>query len=75
MITVGDYLGAYWSSGTIERRNNVGGWYLVSDEIPASSVTFTVAPASREVALYATGVESGGGLSIPVAMYHYRSQQ
>lgn len=59
-ISTGEYIGAYWASGTIERRAQGNMWFNVADNIPASSVTFSNYVTTREVALYATGVESGG---------------
>lgn len=56
-INAGEYIGAHCSAGTWERSNDGSGyWYVASDQIPCSSVTFLWA-AERTQSVYATGTE------------------
>jgi hypothetical protein len=60
-VLAGDYLGAYYTAGQIERSNDsaFGLWYKNSDEIPCTGSTFS-SSAIAEVSLYGTGTEGGG---------------
>jgi len=54
-IEAGDYIGAYWSTGYIERTNAGDGyWWLNSDEIPCESKGFTFT-ANRTISLKGIG--------------------
>lgn len=69
-IVTGDYIGCN-GSGNIERDNSgTGYWWYVGDAIPCTSQAFT-SSILRTISIYGTGTESGGGLSIPIAMHHY----
>ena len=55
-VEAGDYIGIYGSAGNIELSvfGDVGIWWLSSDEIPCTDITFSYI-ASRGVSLYGTG--------------------
>lgn len=66
-VDIGDFIGCHGGvtppTGRIEVDTTGGGgyWYVnTSDEIPCSSVTFTLL-GSRRLALYATGTEAAAG--------------
>lgn len=57
-VQTGDYLGIYFSSGTIEMASTGGEgyWYLAGDNIPCSDTTFTyTASTTRILSLYGIG--------------------
>jgi hypothetical protein len=60
-ILTGDYLGAYYTAGQIERSNDsaFGLWYKNSDEIPCTGSTFS-SSAVADASLYGIGSEGGG---------------
>lgn len=63
-INNGDYIGLTFVSGIIEVTEGSGDGFwttIVSDNIPASSVTFAFTDL-REISIYATGTESGVGV-------------
>ncbi len=75
-MTSGDYLGIYFSGGTIERSTSSGNGYRYAsggdDRIPANQDTFLLT-AGDDIAL--SGDDTGvGGLSIPIAHYLRQSQ-
>jgi len=55
-VATGDYIGIYFSAGTIERDNTgyIGHWYAAGDNIPCTDVTFS-SLAGRTISLYGTG--------------------
>ena len=55
-VEVGDYIGLTCDSGSGEKDNSGDGyWYISSDQIPCSGVTF-IWSADRTISLYGTGV-------------------
>jgi len=75
-IETGDKAGYYFAGGGIKKDNSgLGGyWYTNSDVVhPTSSATFSYGANVGNSILF-TITESGGGLSIPVAMHHYMHQ-
>lgn len=68
-IATGEYLGHYFTVGRLEMDvSGIGQWYVVGDDIPASSVTFTFV-ATRSLSVYGTGTESGGAIA-PTGVFY-----
>lgn len=66
-INTGEYIGAYWSGGNLEKANaGVGKWDVAGDQVPCSSVTFSWT-ATRVLSIYATGAEVGAPVSLTIA--------
>ena len=54
-VEEGDYIGAYWTSGNIDRDVfGVGYWYVSGDKIPCTDTTFSF-NATKTMSLYGTG--------------------
>jgi len=51
-----------------------GDWYRVEGEYidPDDSASYTLSETNNQLSLYGTGTEAAAGLSIPVAMHHYK---
>ena len=67
-VVSGDYIGAYWSAGTLETdvTGGVAYWYKSGDYIPCTNQTFTWY-ADAQDSLYGTGTEAAaGGASVNV---------
>ena len=65
-VTVGDYLGGYFSDGDIDWVNGTtgfGGWYTWNvDNIPCTNTAFDALTATQgPFSIYATGTTGGGG--------------
>jgi hypothetical protein len=66
----GDFAGYYGTAGTIERDSSGAGLpYKAGDQFGQGSQTYT-AYADRTTSVYGTG--AAAGISIPVAMHHYK---
>jgi hypothetical protein len=66
-VGAGDYAGMRIATGNYFRQadKGVGHWYATGDQIPCSHVTFSYINDgfNRTLVLYATGTESGGGVT------------
>jgi len=73
-INIGDYIGVS-VAGMGQRyktSTGTGVWIISGDYVPCTNQAFTYL-ANWRSAIYATGVEAGGGgLLIPIAMHHYK---
>jgi len=56
-VEVGDYLGIYYTDGSIERDTSgfAGMWYASTDQIPCTDFTFSTSSGSA-ISLYGTGM-------------------
>jgi len=56
-VATGDYLGAYWTDGRIEKDNSGSGYWYVegADHIPCTSQAFSHTLTDRDMSLYGTG--------------------
>lgn len=72
-VVTGDYLGYTSSTGNIEYDSSGfdGAWGKSGDYIPCTNEAFTLY-AGDAVSLYGEGETAVEGISIPVAMAHYR---
>lgn len=66
-VTVGDYIGIYYSSGQLERTisGGVGAWYSTNDYIPCEDTEFTGTSSTYTLSIYGTGAteeEAGNAL-------------
>lgn len=59
-VNVGNYIGAYWNTGTMEADSSGGSgtWWVTGDYIPCTSQAFTAA-ASNSMSIYGTGTTLG----------------
>jgi len=59
-VEVGDYIGVYYTSGSIERDTSGydGCWYTNTDQIPCTDFTFSTSSGSA-ISLYGTGATVG----------------
>lgn len=57
-VTVGDYIGIYFSAGSIDRSTDNTMMLLAGDNIPCTNVTFG-APQAGTISLYGTGATLG----------------
>lgn len=55
----GDYIGCYYSSGTLERADTGGGCKYYNADMCYLNATVSINSGSRLVSLYASGVDSG----------------
>jgi len=63
-VVAGDYIGIFYTAGTIERSfSGAGTWGAVGDYIPCINVAFAV-NANRSISLYGTGGSETGILTI-----------
>jgi len=72
-IDISEYIGIWPDSGEVEVADSGGDgmWDDRDSQIPCSSNSFSL-NATYGLSLYATGTEGNGGLSIPIAMHHYK---
>ena len=72
-VVTGDYCGAYWTSGFIERDTSGGTavWEMNGDLIPCTDEDFDLYGTSYAISIYGTGTESGGDPDISVLPVSY----
>lgn len=72
-VTSGDYIGGYRSSGTIENDASgyAGIYWKSGDQFGAGQQSYTLEAGDAQ-SLYGEGETAVEGLSIPIAMHHYK---
>ena len=61
-VTSGDYIGIYFSAGSLDRDTTGGGfWKNAGDQIPCTNVAFTLTAAGT-LSLYGTGATAAVGI-------------
>lgn len=71
-VQSGEYIGHYFTGGTIERDSSGGSGILTNygDEIVTDEENSFTLDADDENSIYCEGEGGGGGISIPVVMHH-----
>lgn len=72
-VTAGDYIGIYYSSGDLEWDNTGygGDYYKSGDQFDAGEQTYALQSGDAG-SVYGEGATEVEGLSIPIAMHHYK---